>query len=142
MYIEPSDPSCSKRGSTLGSIGLYLCGLKSRFSGKDYIKVYRTSSENGTGRRLARLVGLIFLSTALHALMGALLGALVGEILDWIPYLNTVIPETLNAMFHTNYFTGNLDKFGATLGFISGLFKSGYPEPEEQEEGSKLLYIL
>jgi hypothetical protein len=127
----------------LGSIRPYLCGPQSRFQKGDYIKAYRTSSEDvGAGSRLARLIGLIFLSTALRALMGALIGALVGEILDYIPYLNTAISETLNTMFHTNYFTGNLDKFGATLGFISGLFKSGCPEPEEQEEEGSKLYLL
>jgi hypothetical protein len=62
-------------------------------------------------------------ATLLYAAGGAIIGAICGEILDHLPYLNTAISDTLNTIFHTNYFTGNLDKLGATLGFISGFFK-------------------
>jgi CTP-dependent riboflavin kinase len=123
MYIGPYDLSHSKRSDTLGSIRLYLDKLEDRLQRKynDYTKVYRISSEEVyAGIALVGLgAGLIFLS----ATLGALIGALFGEILDHTPYLNTAISETLNTMFHTNYFTGNLDKLGATIGFVGGFFK-------------------
>jgi hypothetical protein len=62
-------------------------------------------------------------ATLLYAAGGAIIGAICGEILDHLPYLNTAISDTLNTIFHTNYFTGNLDKLGATLGFIGGFLK-------------------
>jgi hypothetical protein len=109
----------------LGSIRLYLDKLEDRFSRKynDYTKVYRISGKDvDTWIALVGLgAGLIFLS----AKLGVLIGALFGEILDHTPYLNTAISETLNTIFHTNYFTGNLNKVGATLGFVAGFFK-GY----------------
>jgi len=131
MYIGPYDSTHIKRSDTLGSIRLYLEKLEDRFSRKynDYTKVYRISGKDvGTGIALVGLgAGFIFLS----ATLGALIGALFGEILDHTPYLNTAISETLNTMFHTNYFTGNLDKLGATLGFIGGFFKSYHLKSEE-----------
>ena len=131
MYIGSYDLSHSKRSDTLGSIRLYLGELKDRISRKynDYTKVYRISGKDvGTGIALVGLgAGFIFLS----ATLGALIGALFGEILDHTPYLNTAISETLNTIFHTDYFTGNLDKLGATLGFFSGFFKSYHPRSKE-----------
>jgi hypothetical protein len=131
MYIGPYDINHSKRSDTLGSIRLYLGRLGDRFSRKynDYTKVYRTFIEDvGTGIALVGLsAGLIILSATLDALIGALFG----EILDHTPYLNTAISETLNTIFHTNYFTGNLDKLGATLGFVSGFFKSYHLKSEK-----------
>jgi CTP-dependent riboflavin kinase len=131
MYIGPYDPSHSKRSDTLGSIRLYLEKLEDRFSRKynDYTKVYRISGKDvGIGIALVGLgAGFIFLS----ATLGALIGALFGEILDHTPYLNTAISETLNTIFHTDYFTGNLDKLGATLGFVGGFFKGYHLKSEE-----------
>jgi hypothetical protein len=107
----------------LGSIRLYLDKREDRFSKKynDYTKVYISGKDVATGIALVGVgAGLIFLS----ATLGALIGALFGEILDHTPYLNTAISETLNVIFQTNYFNGNLDKLGATLGFVSGFFKN------------------
>ena len=127
MYIGPYDINHSKRSDTLGSIRLYLGRLEDRFSRK--YKVYRTFIEDvGTGIALVGLsAGLIILSATLDALIGALFG----EILDHTPYLNTAISETLNTIFHTNYFTGNLDKLCATLGFVRGFFKSYHLKSEK-----------
>ncbi|MCC5993978.1 MAG: hypothetical protein LM587_00030 [Candidatus Aenigmarchaeota archaeon] len=104
-----------KRSGVSGSITPYLSDLKNNL--KKRFKKYV-----GTGIVLVAIgAGLVFL----NATLGAFVGALFGEILDHIPYLNTAISDTLNTMFHTNYFTGNLDKVGATLGFVAGFFK-GY----------------
>jgi len=70
------------------------------------------------------LVGLGGVAVLIGAAGSAALGALAGEIVDHIPYLNYAIPKTLEEIFKTNYFYGNLDKLGATLGFIGGFFKS------------------
>jgi hypothetical protein len=116
-----------KRSGVSGSITPYLSDLKNnlkkRFEKSDYFKIYYISSKDvGTGIVLVAIgAGLVFL----NATLGAFVGALFGEILDHIPYLNTAISDTLNTVFHTNYFTGNLDKVGATLGFVAGFFK-GY----------------
>jgi hypothetical protein len=116
-----------KRNTVSGSITPYLSDLKNnfkkRFKRSDYFKIYNISGED-VGTRLALVAigaGLVLLNVTL----GAFVGALFGEIIDHIPYLNTAISDTLNVMFHTNYFTGNLDKVGATLGFVAGFFK-GY----------------
>ncbi|MDT7858908.1 MAG: hypothetical protein RQ930_02600 [Candidatus Aenigmarchaeota archaeon] len=123
MYIRQYYSSHIRRDDTLGSIRLYLDKREDRFSKKynDYTKVYISGKDVATGIALVGVgAGLIFLS----ATLGALIGALFGEILDHTPYLNTAISETLNVIFQTNYFNGNLDKLGATLGFVSGFFKN------------------
>jgi hypothetical protein len=124
MYAGLYDLNHNKRSNSLDSIRLYLDDLKDGPSRRynDYAKFYRISGKHvGIGIALVGLgaVALAFLSAA----AGAAVGALFGEILDNTPYLNTAISDTLNVMFHTNYFTGNLDKVGATLGFVGGFFK-------------------
>ncbi|MFH1425302.1 MAG: hypothetical protein ABIG28_01045 [archaeon] len=46
-------------------------------------------------------------------------GSLAGEIIDQTPYFSTAISETLNQITHSDFFQGNLDKLGTTLGFAS-----------------------
>ena len=69
------------------------------------------------------------------ASVGAAFGALGGQILDWIPYLNSAIPEGIaylgNAVSDTDttqdtlrHLEGNLDKVGAAMGFVGGYLKS------------------
>ena len=69
------------------------------------------------------LAGLDAASVLVWVAGSAALGALAGEIVDHIPYLNYAIPKSLEEILKTNYFYGNLDKLGATLGFIGGYFK-------------------
>ncbi|MBI4167750.1 MAG: hypothetical protein HY515_02225 [Candidatus Aenigmarchaeota archaeon] len=45
--------------------------------------------------------------------------ALVGELADHTPYLNTAVPNVMKAFTDSDYFFGNLDKVGATIGFFS-----------------------
>ncbi|MEM4461086.1 MAG: hypothetical protein QXY70_03040 [Nanopusillaceae archaeon] len=83
----------------------------------------------GIGVGLA-VIGTVAGAVAVYAVGGALIGAVFGEILDHVPYLGPAIQDTLNTIFHTNYFTGNLDKVGATLGFIGGFFRYVPPKNE------------
>ena len=78
---------------------------------------------------------------AIATIGGAAVGALCGEILDHIPYLSHAIPEGL--YYLTNYINpdaaeyaktaleGNLDKVGAAIGFIVGLYKSSIAKERE-----------
>jgi hypothetical protein len=124
MYIGPFDISYSKGRNDLGSIKLYLDSSKNNRLKKydEYTNLYRKTGKY-VGAGIA-LVGLGAVLIFISATLGAFVGALFGEILDHTPYLSTAISETLNAAFHTEYFTGNLDKLGATLGFVSGFLKS------------------
>jgi hypothetical protein len=124
MHIGPCDISYSKGSNDLGSIRLYLDSSKNNHLEKyaDYTNLYRKAGKY-VGAGIA-LVGLGTVLIIINATLGAFVGALSGEILDHTPYLSTAISETLNTVFHTEYFTGNLDKLGATLGFVVGFFKS------------------
>lgn len=65
----------------------------------------------------------------IRAILYAGFGALGGEALDWTPYLGTAIPEGFAYMRDIfsntdngqtrDFLIGNLDKVGATLGFLS-----------------------
>jgi hypothetical protein len=122
MYAGLYDLNHNKRGNSLGSIRLYLYDLKDRPSRRyNYAKFYRIS---GSYVLIGiSLVGVGAALVILSAAEGAVFGALFGEILDHTPYLNTAISGTLNTIFQTDYFTDNLDKVGATLGFVGGFFR-------------------
>ncbi|HLC97962.1 MAG TPA: hypothetical protein VJC21_04240 [Candidatus Nanoarchaeia archaeon] len=86
----------------------------------------------GTGVIVGGVAGVV---VVVGASVGAAFGALGGQVLDWIPYLNTAIPEGIaylgNAVSDTDttqdtlrYLEGNLDKVGAVMGFVGGYLKS------------------
>jgi len=51
------------------------------------------------------------------------IAALAGEVMDHIPYISKAIPEVLEELTNSEYFHGNLDKLGATLGFVGNYLK-------------------
>ena len=51
------------------------------------------------------------------------LAALAGEVMDHIPYISTAVPEAIRGLTNSEYFYGNLDKLGATLGFVGKYIK-------------------
>ncbi len=48
--------------------------------------------------------------------------ALVGELADHTPYLSTAVPDVMKAFTGSDYFFGNLDKAGATLGLFFSIY--------------------
>ncbi len=84
----------------------------------------------GTAAVTALLGGTIIVGS----IVGTAGGALMGEVLDHVPYFKHAIPDGI--FYVANYFDpeharqarevlyGNLDKLGATLGFIGGFARS------------------
>ncbi len=76
-------------------------------------------------------IGVYVLSKAITEPVMAIAGvsltvafaALTGEVMDHMPYISTVIPEAIGGLTNSEYFSGNLDKFGALLGFTGYFLK-------------------
>lgn len=66
-----------------------------------------------------------FLSRFGYGAMIVAASALLGELADNFPYIRTAIPHVMQEVTGSNYFYGNLDKLGATLGFFAACTKRG-----------------
>jgi hypothetical protein len=85
----------------------------------------------------AATVTIAMTVTVLAATVGsATVGAICGEVLDYVPYLSSAIPEGIEylARFVNPETTqevrvtlqGNLDKVGAAAGFVGGFFRTNH----------------
>jgi len=79
--------------------------------------------ERGIGRYLTTKVITDPIMAVAGVSIAVTFAALTGEVMDHVPYISTVIPEALNGLTNSEYFSGNLDKFAALLGFTGYFLK-------------------